>query len=311
MKMCPECGRWNDDSDSFCPGCGRMLPETPDVPSVEYHPVPVRKGPSIGVAVAAIAIAAIVLGVGISYIDMNGGTSDFSDRTITYRWDYPKFTTHTVTLDISAKEMKEADSSGIDRSGSSTDVSDHAKGIYAVREYVVVSDTIRDLAQKLWEAYGDVPGTHSAKDFSEFVLMFVQIVIAYEYDSDKFGENEYWQFPVETLYRGYGDCEDTSILSAAIYDAMKDIDGAKDYILDSSVLLLPGHAMVGVRLNGTVTGSDIFSIDVGGTTHYLGETTYDDPTAIYDKSRNHIGYIGPSYYGSGIYAFTGNVTGYV
>ncbi len=47
-------------------------------------------------------------------------------------------------------------------------------------------------------------------------INFVQKNISYKYDQDTKGVIEYPKYPIETLYEGQGDCEDTSILLAAI-----------------------------------------------------------------------------------------------
>jgi predicted transglutaminase-like cysteine proteinase len=40
--------------------------------------------------------------------------------------------------------------------------------------------------------------------------------IRYKTDRDNFGSNDYWQFPMETLERGSGDCEDIAILTCSL-----------------------------------------------------------------------------------------------
>ncbi len=113
------------------------------------------------------------------------------------------------------------------------------------------------------------------------ILAFVQS-ITYEYDSDIHGTEEYWQFPLETLFLNSGDCEDTSILFCAIASAMG---------YDSSMFLFSGHMAAGINLdsfsasrsNGTnvqsgvygwklVTGTDESGNDVTEKFYY-GETT--------------------------------------
>ncbi len=71
------------------------------------------------------------------------------------------------------------------------------------------------------------------------ILGFVQS-IPYAYDSDIHGTEEYWQFPLETLFLNSGDCEDTSILFCAIASAMG---------YDSSMFLFSGHMAAGINLD--------------------------------------------------------------
>ena len=71
-----------------------------------------------------------------------------------------------------------------------------------------------------------------SQDEVAFVLAFVQQVITYRSE-----EGEYPRYPVETLWEGGGDCEDYSILGAAILLSMG---------YQVALLLLPRHAALGV-----------------------------------------------------------------
>ena len=58
------------------------------------------------------------------------------------------------------------------------------------------------------------------RGFSRFeeaaaVLGFAQS-IDYQSDIDTTGEDEYWRYPIETIFEQVGDCEDSSILAAAV-----------------------------------------------------------------------------------------------
>lgn len=64
------------------------------------------------------------------------------------------------------------------------------------------------------------------------LLRFTQ-TIPYVYDSESVGQEEYWKYPLETLYDGNGDCEDTSILFCAVGKAMG---------YDTALMLFSGHA---------------------------------------------------------------------
>ena len=64
------------------------------------------------------------------------------------------------------------------------------------------------------------------------LLRFTQ-TIPYMYDSESVGQEEYWKYPLETLYDGHGDCEDTSILFCAVGKAMG---------YDTALMLFSGHA---------------------------------------------------------------------
>ncbi len=327
MKRCPQCGRFSEDDASFCPWCGYDLPEHPDYPAYgSYSPSPQpvyrprRRGPSIGMVVGAVAVAAILLAVGISVMDDLVTGDGYTDRTVTHSWTVPSIDdspTFSVSVKISSEEMVSATGSTIDREGSTTNVSDHSSKTFAVYEYVVVSDAVKDVSDALWaefkEKIVDDPAYSSyadAEHFADYVLAYVQEAADYAYDDQKFGQDEYWQYPVETLYRGYGDCEDTSILASAIYNRLAAAEGAKDLIDGASVLLLPGHAMVGVAVVGGVSGSGNYKVVHGGVTYYTGETTLDDPSGVSPSYWSDVGHLSEGYWGASMMVFSGTCDGY-
>jgi len=73
------------------------------------------------------------------------------------------------------------------------------------------------------------------------LISFVQS-LPYTYDNVSTPYDEYPRFPIETLIYGGGDCEDTSILTAALL-----------YEMDYAVILInpPGHMAVGIDIAGT------------------------------------------------------------
>ena len=81
-----------------------------------------------------------------------------------------------------------------------------------------------------------MPKTWSEERRVNFVLSFVQ-AIPYKKDETT-GYDEFFKFATETLAEGQGDCEDTSILFAALLSGL----GFKSALLD-----LPGHLAVGVK----------------------------------------------------------------
>jgi len=95
----------------------------------------------------------------------------------------------------------------------------------------------------------------------EFVVAFVQS-LPYTEDRVSTPWNEYPRYPIETLFDRGGDCEDTSILVAALLDCMG---------YDTALLLLykERHAAVGVSISGA-SGS-YYTVD--GQRYYYLETT--------------------------------------
>lgn len=126
--------------------------------------------------------------------------------------------------------------------------------------FVTVSD-ITPLEEALRSEYLSVRGSNSSvtgQDYADYLLSFVQCCIEYPdqiskgsdgyYYLDKtngigelflYGMGEYWAYPLETLHHGYGDCEDTSFLAAALFKAAGYTTG---------VLAIPGHMVAFVGL---------------------------------------------------------------
>nr|WP_321498292.1 hypothetical protein [uncultured Methanolobus sp.] len=101
---------------------------------------------------------------------------------------------------------------------------------------------------------------YSRDEIPYIVMAFVQS-LPYVSDSASAGYDEYPRFPFETLYHGGGDCEDSSILLAALL-----------YDMGYGVALVefPGHMGVGVRGTQALEGS---YFDYEGIRYYYLETT--------------------------------------
>ena len=92
----------------------------------------------------------------------------------------------------------------------------------------------------------------------DFVLSFVQS-LPYTHDDVTTGYDEFRRYAIETLIDGGGDCEDTTILVAAILRGL----GEKTILI-----FTPGHIALGV--SGNFTGAHV---TYGGTQYYYCETT--------------------------------------
>jgi hypothetical protein len=133
---------------------------------------------------------------------------------------------------------------------------------------VYVSDAIepelRDLARRLYSK-GKTFGTYEEVDF---VVQFIQGAIEYQHDP---GHNnpfasDYPRYPIETLGDTAGDCEDVSILGAAMLVSM----GYKAALL---LMQNPCHAMLGVAAEG-MAGT---YCEVDGVRYYYCEMTTSGP----------------------------------
>lgn len=106
--------------------------------------------------------------------------------------------------------------------------------------------------------------SHGFSRFEEAsaVLGFAQSV-DYSFDIDSTGEDDYWRYPIETIYEQTGDCEDSSILAAAVL-----------HELGHAVLPLVtrDHAAIGISAPDGLPGT---FVDHDGHRYYYCETTAD------------------------------------
>jgi len=115
----------------------------------------------------------------------------------------------------------------------------------------------------LISSYRSSHGTVDEYDFLNFLLVFTQN-IEYQEDAEYTGYDEYWKFPLETLYDQGGDCEDTSLLFLALAHECSDKLGFENRI---ALQILPQHAAAAVII------SDMEGYDVNPYGFIFGETT--------------------------------------
>ena len=108
--------------------------------------------------------------------------------------------------------------------------------------------------QRIFKQHQDWPN----QDRVDFVLSFVQS-LPYTLDDVTTGYDEFRRYAIETLIEGGGDCEDTTILVAAILRGLNE---------SVALIFTPGHIALGV--SGNFTGS---AITYGDTKYYYCETT--------------------------------------
>lgn len=111
-------------------------------------------------------------------------------------------------------------------------------------------DIIRQIVSVLQDVGNDL--SYTDMDMIREIVKFVQDVIEYEYDIDSTGEIEYPRYPIETLYERRGDCEDTSILLAAML---------RELGYEVGFLALPRHIAVAVRAVDDYDSSSYYEIN--------------------------------------------------
>ncbi len=130
----------------------------------------------------------------------------------------------------------------------------------AVNEWIVRGTT--EEIDRLTRAVLDWSAQHNLTRRQQVyaVLSLVQ-KIPYTYDLDSTGIEEYWRYPVETIADNTGDCEDSTILAAAILRRMG---------FDVAMMFTPGHAALGVA---GVSGESGHYVDFKGRRYLYCETT--------------------------------------
>ena len=124
-----------------------------------------------------------------------------------------------------------------------------------VSNYHTVDDGTLSELMRLLSAHGS---GMDRTEFARFVLSFVQ-TMPYVTDEDSVGEREYWKYPLETLWDGGGDCEDSTIL----YDTLMLMAG-----YDVAFVLFQDHAMSAVSVD-----VDGHSLTRDGIVYVFCETT--------------------------------------
>ncbi|MDO5861600.1 MAG: hypothetical protein Q4Q58_02210 [Thermoplasmata archaeon] len=194
-------------------------------------------------------------------------TQNIGTSIYTYSFDF--------TYNISSYLTYAMDDSAVRHSSSSLEDS----------RYAVVDGDIERLEDLLAAEYLEVRGLTATTDqsYADFLLSFVQCCIDYptsiaqgwdgyyrESDSGSgdlylYGQSEYWAYPMETIHRGQGDCEDTSFLSAALYSAAGYTAG---------VVVLPGHMVSLVGLSDFTETYRPGYLATSRTLSATGETIY-------------------------------------
>lgn len=158
----------------------------------------------------------------------------------------------------------------------------------------IVTDGLEDLERALRAGYADVRGSGAltdGQDYADYLLSFVQCCIAYPDTVSKtgrsvhadedgsgdlflYGVREYWAYPMETIQRGYGDCEDTSFLAAALFRLAG---------FESGVASIPYHMVAMVSLSDYATNPfwetgfvlTSKSLTASGDNVFFCETTFE------------------------------------
>lgn len=125
---------------------------------------------------------------------------------------------------------------------------------YVANYHTVWDGTLREVMEVL-SVYGQ---GMDRTEFARLILSFVQN-IPYITDEESTGHREYWKYPLETLWDGGGDCEDSAILC----DTLLMMAG-----YDVAFILFQDHAMSAVSVD-----VDGHHVEQDGIEYVMCETT--------------------------------------
>jgi len=146
-----------------------------------------------------------------------------------------------------------------------------------------VSDYDRGILREILRQFNR-SGEHGGYSRTDSVMNLIAFVQSLPYTPDNLstGYDEYPKFPVETLVDRGGDCEDTSILSAAMLNEME---------VPAVLISFPGHMGIGVAWDEPLPypafryqGTDYFYVDTTMRGRTIGEIPpqfRDQPATIY------------------------------
>lgn len=172
----------------------------------------------------------------------------------TYDWSYGG-KDYTMTLEIRYSDYYAYLTDDISRSQGTAE--HDLEFVTSDDKYVVqVAENMTELTAGLSKA-----------DAVNVLLRFTQ-TIPYVTDTETNGQDEYWKFPLETLYDNGGDCEDTSILFCAVGKAMG---------YDTALMIFNGHATGAV----SITDMGYSSTDVKVKTERVGSGYFSRMISYY------------------------------
>ena len=133
-------------------------------------------------------------------------------------------------------------------------------------EFYALSEDDRQFLGQMIAGFQEQSRRHNFTD-EQTVLNVIAFVQSMPYTSDSVttGYDEYPRYPIETLVDGGGDCEDSSILAAALLSEM-----GHDTVLIGISTETAGHIALGVRSDDDLPGTYYM---YNGSRYYYVETT--------------------------------------
>ncbi len=174
----------------------------------------------------------------------NVKVTGIADREFSWKYNNKTF---SITVEIDYDDLLKARSlySVSDRQYSST-TSHNTSFVTKAYTESFMKPYMDQIVEKMYAELQNKGISITDSNVANYILRFVQY-IEYQLDEEYMGTEEYWKFPLETLYDQGGDCEDTAILFAAIGYVFKE---TYDMDYDIGFQVVPQHAIGIVKLSG-------------------------------------------------------------
>ena len=155
----------------------------------------------------------------------------------TFEWSFGD-KDYSISLDIKYSDYYVYESSDIERDLGTQGTTEHDL------TFITYDDKyVKQIADYITKATKDLDSMTRAN----VLLRFTQEAVEYKYDSESKGQDEYWKYPLETLYDTNGDCEDTAILFCAVGKAMG---------YNTALMIFNGHATGAIDMTDVGYTSD-------------------------------------------------------
>ncbi len=214
------------------------------------------------------------------FVTVEGSESRTASWTYKYKGDQHDI---QITFDIDISELSKMTS--VNRQWNSND-GNHM--FYNLPRQVSVDNTIKAIESELSKRFAEIGGDPEDRQaYADFLVSFAQLSIKYPQivsghneDYAYWGVDEYWAYPLETLYHMVGDCEDSSAVACSLFKAA----GFK-----VAMVGLPGHVTAALSLESF---KEIDEEEFGQINSLYKSFTVAEGHSVYDYECT-----GPTYYG--------------
>lgn len=220
-----------------------------------------------------------------SYMSNDGAVDSTGTFERTYAWRYGG---HSYALNVdfpygtySRYHVQNWDAVEVWKDGTSRNCDFSSSVVYFCHGNDVTGDVVDQLRALYAKQYGY--GSLTGQGFADFLLGFVQICWTYEYDHYQYVDTgrssvDYWAYPMETIYSGIGDCEDTSILTATLF---------RDAGYAAGIYMVPEHAISAVHIDGfhrpAMGEGDVYigyTLTATGVKYYGCESVFEEAEPV-------------------------------